>query len=43
MKRAVSGSGVIIVRVVAAAITLDDQGMQLVLSPKGTPGSWQNG
>lgn len=43
MKRAVSGSEVIIVRVVAAAITLDDQGTQLPLSLKGVPGSQRNG
>lgn len=43
MRRAVSGSGVIIVRVVAAAITGDDQGTQLPLSLKGVPGSWRNG
>lgn len=43
MKRAVSGSGVIIVRMVAAVvITLDDQGTQLLLSLKGVPGSWRN-
>lgn len=39
MKRAVSGSGVITVRVVAAAITLDDQGIRHHLYPKGAPGS----
>lgn len=43
MKRAVSGLGVIIVRVVAAAITLDDQGTRLPLSLKGAPGSQKNG
>lgn len=43
MKRAVSGSGVIIVRVVAAAITLDDQDIQLPLSLMGAPGSQRNG
>lgn len=39
MKRAVSGSGVITIRVVATAITLDDQGIQQPLYPKGAPGS----
>lgn len=44
MKRAVSGSGVIIVRVVvAAAITPDNRGTQLPLSLKGVPGSQRNG
>lgn len=42
MKRAVSGLGVIIVRV-AAAITLDDRGTQLPLSLKGVPDSRRNG
>lgn len=43
MKRAVSGSGVIIVRMVAAVvITLDDQGTRLPLSLRGVPGSWRN-
>lgn len=43
MKRAVSGSGVIIVRVVAAAITLDDRGIQLPSSLMGAPVSLRDG
>lgn len=39
MKGAVGGSGVITVSTVAAAITLDEQGIQHPLYPRGAPGS----